>query len=96
MEKPIERRWRLKTSDPVVVRELSQAAGISLLHAQLLANRGVVTPEQAAEFISPTLSGLSDPFLMIGVEQAVERLVLAKTRLETVCVHGDYDCLLRY
>ena len=38
-----------------------------------------------------TSSGTSDPFLMKGVEKAVERILLAKSRAETVCIHGDYD-----
>lgn len=91
MEKPLDRRWRLKNPDPDLVGGLSREMGITLLHAALLVNRGITTDQQAAEFISPSLSGLSDPFLMKGVEQAVERILLAKSRAETVCIHGDYD-----
>lgn len=91
MYKTLERRWQLKSSDPDVVRKLSQEADIHPLHALLLVNRGINTPEEAAKFLSPSLSGLSDPFLMKGVEQAVERLLLAKASQETVCIHGDYD-----
>ena len=64
---------------------------ISTLHAALLVNRGITTQQQATEFISPTLSRLSDPFLMKGVEQAVDRIIRAKKCGETVCIHGDYD-----
>lgn len=91
LEQPIERRWRLKNNDPEIVGKLSRDMDISPLHATLLVNRGITTPCQAAEFLSPSLSGLSDPFLMKGVEQAVERILLAKARSETICIHGDYD-----
>jgi single-stranded-DNA-specific exonuclease len=91
LEKSLERRWRLKNPDPLVVEELSLQTGISALHARLLVNRGIATPPQAGEFISPSLAGLSDPFLLKGVEQAVERILLAQSRGETVCIHGDYD-----
>ncbi len=57
----------------------------------MLVNRGITTEAQAAEFITPTLSSLSDPFLMKGVEEAVERILIAKSRSETICIHGDYD-----
>lgn len=87
----MERRWRLKNYDHPVVEQLALSAGIPALQAGLLVNRGIMTAEQAAEFLSPALSGLSDPFLMKGVEQAVARILLAKSRAETVCIHGDYD-----
>ncbi len=87
----LERCWRLKNSEPEIVAELSRNAKIPPLQAQLLVNRGIRTAAQAAEFLAPKLSSLSDPFLMKGVEQAVERLIQAKTAQETVCIHGDYD-----
>jgi len=89
VEKSIERRWRLKNPEPNLVERLSRDMGISRLHAALLVNRGIVTEAQAAEFIVPSLAKLSDPFLMKGVEPAVERILLAKSRAETVCIHGD-------
>ena len=91
LEKLIERRWRIRNTDSHVVAKLSQDAGISALHAALLVNRGITTEQQAGEFISPSLSGLSDPFRMKGVEPAVQRILLAKSRGETLCIHGDYD-----
>jgi len=91
LEKSIVRRWRLKKPDPHLVNLLAEEMKIPLLHAAMLVNRGIITEEQAAEFLSPTLSKLSDPFLMKGVEQAVERIVRAKKCGETVCIHGDYD-----
>jgi len=91
LEKSIERRWRLKTPDPHFVDKLSVEMGISKLYAALLVNRGITTVAQAAEFNAPTLSKLGDPFLMRGVKEAVERILLAKSRAETVCIHGDYD-----
>lgn len=87
----MERRWRLKNPDPDRVRTLAAEMALSPLQATLLVNRGITTVEQATEFLSPTLSRLSDPFLMKGVAPAVERILLAKKRGETVCVHGDYD-----
>lgn len=91
LEHTLERRWRLKKPDPDLVTNLAKEMAISTLQAALLVNRGITTQQQATEFISPTLSRLSDPFLMKGVEQAVERIIRAKKCGETVCIHGDYD-----
>jgi len=91
LEHTLERRWRLKNPDPDLVRNLAREMTIPALQAALLVNRGITTQLQAAEFIAPTLAKLSDPFLLKGVEPAVERIILAKKRGETVCIHGDYD-----
>jgi single-stranded-DNA-specific exonuclease len=59
--------------------------------ARLLANRGQSEPEAARSYLNPTLANLHDPFLLSGMERAVERLCLAVVRGEKVCIHGDYD-----
>jgi single-stranded-DNA-specific exonuclease len=56
-----------------------------------MANRGIREPEIASGFLSPTLSTLHDPMLLLGMQSAVDRLFLALSRGERVCVHGDYD-----
>lgn len=59
----------------------------------LLWHRGVRTKEAADVFIGPDFyKGLHDPFLMLGMERAVERILLAIKREERVVVYADYDC----
>lgn len=89
--KPIcQRRWRERQADPQVVETLS-GAGIPKLLARLLVNRGICDPKEASGYLTPTLSTLHDPMLLSGMEPAVERLCLALSKGERVCVHGDYD-----
>lgn len=64
--------------------------GADLLPA-LLAARGIVGPERDAEFLSPTLATLGDPFSMAGLEAAVCRIVAALRADEAIAVYGDYD-----
>lgn len=91
MEHSLERRWRLKNPDPERVRELAGTMAIPPLLAALLVNRGITTAPQATEFLAPKLARLSDPFLLKGVEPAVERIIRARKCGETICVYGDYD-----
>lgn len=89
--KPVtQRTWRAREADPEVVAAIA-GSGVPALLARLLANRGVADAREAAGYLTPALSGLSDPLLMKGMEQAVDRLAAALARGELVCVHGDYD-----
>jgi len=57
----------------------------------LVAARGQVSPEDLDRFFFPTLDHLHDPTLLDEMDAAVERLLAAASRRETVAVHGDFD-----
>jgi single-stranded-DNA-specific exonuclease len=90
MQPITERNWRQRTAEPETVEGL-KVSGIPALLARLLANRGVSDPQAAKSYLNPTLSSLHDPLLLSGMEKAVERLCLAASSGERVCIHGDYD-----
>lgn len=90
--KPVtQKHWRLRNPDPVATRELSTATGLSLPLSMILVGRGICDPASASRFVSPELSGISDPFLLKGMTEAVARILQARRAGETVCIHGDYD-----
>ena len=53
---------------------------------QLLADRGL-----DESFLHPRYENLFDPFLMLGVRQAVERIRAARDNGEKIVIYGDYD-----
>ena len=59
--------------------------------SQLLVLRGINTWDEALRFFEPSLSQLHDPFLMSGMDKAVERLNVAMGNKEKIMVYGDYD-----
>lgn len=59
--------------------------------ALLLARRGVDDRAGAERFLTPSFDQLHDPFLLAGMEGAVERLLAARAAGERVAVVGDYD-----
>ena len=61
-----------------------------MLVACMLELRGV-NPENTAAFFQPQLDDLHDPLLMLGMEQAVDRLMSAQREGERIMVYGDYD-----
>jgi single-stranded-DNA-specific exonuclease len=88
----MEKKWELKESpDPEKVSQLATELGIDKVLAGLLMKRGVTTFTQARSFFKPDLANLYDPFLMIDMDVAVERLRKALESGEKILVYGDYD-----
>jgi single-stranded-DNA-specific exonuclease len=59
--------------------------------ARLLLMRGIQTAEFAQRYLAPTLADLHSPYLMTGMQAAVDRLDAAIERKEGILVYGDYD-----
>ena len=53
--------------------------------------RGIKNYEEAKLFFRPELSQLHEPFLMKGMQKAVERISTAIEWHERIMVYGDYD-----
>lgn len=71
--------------------ELVAAAGGHLLVAQLLAQRGIDTPEKAIPFLDPNHYTPAPPSALTGVDEAAHLLHAAITDEATILVWGDFD-----
>ena len=87
----VQRRWRLKDAADDLVAEGLVHERCTLQAARLLVQRGMTDRENASLFFRPELAHLHDPFLMAGMQQAVERIERALGDQERVMVYGDYD-----
>lgn len=86
------KRWTIKPPGNIeLVRKLSGELNISLVLANLLAQRGIKTFEEAKKFFRPSLNDLHDPFLMKDMDKAIDRLERALGDGEKILVYGDYD-----
>ena len=83
--------WELPDGDAAAAQALAASLRLDPLVATLLVNRGVSERDAAQRFLTPRLSEMPDPFLMKGMEAAVDRILGAFERGETVCGWGDYD-----
>lgn len=87
-----EKKWIMREeADKEVVSRLASELGVDPVLAQLLAQRGISTFEQARSFFRPSLDHLHDPYLMKDMDVAVERLRKAILDREHILVYGDYD-----
>lgn len=88
----MEKEWKMKEpADRDTVARLTSELGIDPVLAELLVHRGINTFEESRAFFRPNLDQLHDPFLMKGMDLAVERLHKAVTGGEKILVYGDYD-----
>jgi len=65
--------------------------GISPVVADILAQRGFPEPEEAIEFLRPTILNLHSPFCFHDMLRSIDRLSIAIKKKEKVLVYGDYD-----
>ena len=71
--------------------QLARQEGISEIHAQLLHNRGITTPDEMKLFLRAGFQDLSDPLSFVDMSKAVERICQALANKEHITVYGDYD-----
>ena len=83
--------WRYDPLPRDRIRELGRELGVSEILAELLLRVPIETAEQARQFLDPRLAEVGDPFALLGLDAAVDRLNLAIARGERVTVFGDYD-----
>ena len=87
-------KWNYKapTQEQVDAAEaLANETRISPVLCRMLMNRGITTAEEVRKFFRPQLHDLHDPFLMKGMDKAVERLNQAMGNRERIMIYGDYD-----
>ena len=82
--------WKIEYKRPRLPQELLDA-GYSPLLSAMLGLRNIETAAQAASFLSGGEGDLPDPFLMLDMDKAADRLRRAIADGETVAVYGDYD-----
>ena len=88
----MEFRWQvLNNHDSRIINEYADQLNSPPVLAKILLNRGIENIETARRFLKPELSHLHDPFLLAGMQDAVERIAVAISNKEKILIHGDYD-----
>src|SRR3954467_1050813 len=87
----IPKRWIVREQETERAASVGQAIGVSQVVAAPLFARGCVQAECSKAFLHPSFEQLSDPYLMLGMREAVSRLLYAIDHGERVLIYGDYD-----
>ncbi len=86
-----------ETSSPMTgevggqAKKLADELSISPVLTKILVKRGIDTFEKARAFFRPSMETLVNPFLMDGMDKAVDRICRAISSKERILVYGDYD-----
>ncbi len=83
------RKWVLSQVDKDAAAQLAEACDLNPFLALLLVERGITEPEQALSFFAG--DEMDDPFSLIDMDIAVERIVTALDNGERIMIYGDYD-----
>ena len=84
------KRWIVREQNAERAAALAHVLGISPTVAAVLTARGH-DDDSARLFLNPTYDQLHEPYLMLGMREAVTRLQRAIDDGETILVYGDYD-----
>ncbi|MEE9252494.1 MAG: DHH family phosphoesterase, partial [Thermodesulfobacteriota bacterium] len=87
----MKKSWVVHKEKPKLRDKLSKALGISPITSQVLINRGIENEAEAELYLKSTLFDLPSPFLLKGMDKAVNRIMQAIEGGEKIAVYGDYD-----
>lgn len=84
-----EKRWEVSPKIPDSV--YYNLDGFQPIFRQILYNRGIENQADAERFIHGVPDHDGDPFRLLGMETAIDRIERAIQRKELISIYGDYD-----
>lgn len=87
----MKKKWQYYEQNKELVKQISEKHNISTLLAQILINRNIVDDSQIDIFLQPKRNDFHDPFLMLDMEKATDRIMQAIKNKEKTIIYGDYD-----
>jgi len=91
-DKSVPPQWVLAIDPPgETVNDIASEVGLPKTVVKILYNRKIDTAEKVRAFINPRLEDLSDPFILKGMDKAIDRITEALRQNEKVMIYGDYD-----
>ncbi|MBQ9070430.1 MAG: single-stranded-DNA-specific exonuclease RecJ [Clostridia bacterium] len=90
-----EKKWLIKNTvseeSALKISEISESLGINPIIANLLYGRGYQDVVSAKKFLYMESEILTDPYSMVDMKPAVERIAEAIRKNEKITIYGDYD-----
>jgi single-stranded-DNA-specific exonuclease len=87
----LSKRWVVREQETERAANFARSLGVSQIVASLLIARGYEDEQSARKFLRPSPDQLHDPSLMLGMKEAIARILRAIAAGEKILVYGDYD-----
>jgi len=87
----MKKKWVSYDKDYKRAGELSSEMGLAEVFGPLLFNRNIETVEDAHKFLYGTYNELEAPLALKDMDKAVNRIMGALEKKESIVVYGDYD-----
>lgn len=87
----MKKKWQYYEQDKEIVNKIAEEHGISTLLAKILVNRGIIDSKQIKVFLEPQRHDFHNPFDMLDMGMAVNRIIEAINNKEKTIIYGDYD-----
>ena len=87
----MNKKWQIYQANEEKIEEISKKYNINKLLATILSNRDITEKEQIEKFLNPKRNDFYNPYKMLDMEIAVERIIKAIENKEKVIIYGDYD-----
>jgi single-stranded-DNA-specific exonuclease len=85
------KKWKLKKVDADKVNTLADSLKINKSLCQIMVARDITSYAEAQSYFRPSFDALPDPFLMKGMQIAVDRILFAIQNNQKILLYGDYD-----
>ena len=86
-----EKRWTTAEAAPETADRLAADYGFTRAMARALVARGLTDHAEIDKFLQPRLADLTDPFVLPGMEKAVDLILAHIEQGSSILVYGDYD-----
>lgn len=87
----MKKKWEYFEADEELIEKIADRHKISKILARMLVNRNIIEDEQIKIFLEPKRNNFHNPFLMLDMEKAVDRIIKAIDNKEKTIIYGDYD-----
>jgi len=87
----MNKKWVCNEINLEKAKEIKEKYNLTDLVAGILVKRGILDDKEINKFLEPTRNDFYDPFLLQGMEIAVDRIIRAIKDKESIIIYGDYD-----
>jgi len=87
----LEQEWKFKSVDEDSVTHVAKIFNLPRTIARIMSLRGISSKNESRNFFYPEIHQLHNPFLMMDMNKAVDRILAVISEKKTILVFGDYD-----